>query len=115
MVAQTPDNVISIEAHERLGGPQTISVIGTISQERQAAQAHNDWLSKRLFAETTARHDAEFERGKLATRHQTVLARITMQDREIGYWQILGGWLLLAACTGWLAFGLLLLAYLRGL
>lgn len=34
----TPDNVVSIEAHERLGGPQTMSTIGALNRERQTAQ-----------------------------------------------------------------------------
>lgn len=76
---------------------------------------HRDWRPNRLFEETKARAAAEFDHKALTARHTTVLARLAAQERALDHWQDVGGWLLLAACTGWLAFGLVLLAYVRGL
>ncbi len=102
------------EATDWQGGPAAVGVMRLSIVRAEQREAQNDWLTERLFEETTARHDAEFDRKAVAVQHQTVLARVTQQDREIAYWQTLGGWLLLAACVGWLLFGLVMIAVTRG-
>jgi hypothetical protein len=73
------DNIVSIEAHERLGGPQTISVIGRLNRERQTADERaanaegwrNHWKAKAAIAERSATYWRTENREVWAILHNT--------------------------------------------
>jgi hypothetical protein len=108
------DQVIGHEATDAQGGPAAVGVMRLSLVRAEQRQEHNDWLTERLFEETTARHDAEFDYKALGAEHATVVTAYAQQGRDLDYWRNLGGWLLLAACSGWLFFGLVVIAVARG-